>query len=265
MQKTGRNPVQFKRPPVVEVVCGIAFGLEKPLRTAHVGLFWALVQDEFPRTEDAEPLALMVENPAGDSGQYNVQFEFQQLPPLRRSWLLNSAGTNLLQIQDERFLFNWKRTEAVPDYPSYVNVIAGFRRYWARFKQFARDQGLGEATPRQMELTYFNLVPTGHNFLIDHQQGSTKGRFLTDPEGFNWRTQYLLPEMMGRLHVIAVAGRNAATGEKVVRLECTARGLPKDLTEDGCNAWFDLAHEWITQGFTDLTTPEAHAEWGRTA
>ena len=60
-----------------------------------------------------------------------MDFEVTNMPPLRRSWLVNQEGTNLLQVQEDRFLFNWKRTEAQPDYPSYENVISAFRTHWA--------------------------------------------------------------------------------------------------------------------------------------
>ena len=261
-----RKPVKFTTPPVVEVACGIAFSLPSRLRTAHVGLYWSTVIDTFQVAQDAPPLPLTVEQPQYE-GSGTVEVEVTNMPPLRRSWLINRAGTNLLQVQEDRFLFNWKRTEAQPDYPSYEKVIFPFRTYWTGFRQFLSTNDLGDPTVRQLEMTYFNVINgASAEFLIDHQRVQDTDRFLPAPEAVNWRTQYVLPESMGRLHVAALSTRNVATGEKAIRLELTARGMPRDArSETACDSWFDLAHEWITQGFADVTSPAMHTVWGRTA
>ena len=42
--------------------------------------------------------------------------------------------------------------------------------------------------------------------------------------------------------------------------------MPRDAgSGPACDSWFDLAHEWITQGFADVTSPTMHTDWGRTA
>jgi hypothetical protein len=116
---------------------------------------------------------------------------------------------------------------------------------------------------RQLEMTYFNVIKgTSTDFLIDHQRLQGADRFLPEPEAVNWRTQYVLPESMGRLHMAALSRRNVATGEKAIQLELTARGMPRDAhSEPACDGWFDLAHEWITQGFADITSPALHTAW----
>jgi uncharacterized protein (TIGR04255 family) len=265
MANSVRAPVKFDRPPVLEVACGIAFALPKPLKTAHIGLYWSRVADQFPRCEDAQPIAMVVEGPdAPDSTGYDIQFEAVTLPPLRRVWLLNEPGTHLLQIQEDRFLFNWKRTEQEVTYPSYVTVIAGFREQWASFQEFLVAEGVGAAVPRQLEMTYFNML-SGPKVLRDYARDVTPERFLGEPDAVNWRSVFSLPEGCGRLHVNAATARHAVSGSKGIRLEITARGLPRDTSESSCGAWFDLAHEWITRGFADVTTEDAHKEWGRTA
>lgn len=265
MQASGRVPVRFDRPPVVEVACGVAFALPKPLKSAHIGLFWSEVLAEFPRCEDAPPIALVVEGKGPpDDADYTVQVEQMAVPPLRRAWLLNEPGTHLIQLQDDRFLFNWKRVSA-ESYPSYQQVIAGFRTQWARYKGFLADQNLGEPNITQLEMTYFNFWPAGDaSFLRDHLR-APGDRFLPKSDAVNLKSLYTLPEGAGRLHIAAATARNVASGEKGIRMEITARGLPRDSSPNGCDAWFDLAHHWITHGFADATTPDAHKTWVRTA
>lgn len=265
MQDSGRAPVKFDRPPVLEVACGVAFVLPRQIKTAHIGLYWSRVAAEFPRCEDAPPIAMVVEGQSvPDTTEYSVQFEQVVLPPMRRAWLLNQAGTHLIQLQDDRFLFNWKRTSPDLEYPSYRSVVAGFWTEWKKYKAFLAEQGLGEPTPTQLEMTYFNMLG-GAEELRDFVQPRTPGRFLPQPEAVNYKTLYTMPQGGGRLHVSAASARHVLSGEKGIRLDITARGLPKNVADDGCASWFDLAHEWITHGFADFTTDEAHKNWGRTA
>ena len=99
MQKDGRVPVQFDQPPVIEVACGVAFTLPKPLKTAHIGRYWSRIVGEFPRCDDAAPIAMIVEGQGTpDTTDFNVQVEHVALPPMRRAWLINAEGTHLLQL-----------------------------------------------------------------------------------------------------------------------------------------------------------------------
>lgn len=264
MPQAQRAPVQFTNPPVIEVVCGVSFSLPTPLKTAHVGRYWSQVTDEFPRCDDAQPLAFVVEGPLGFDPD-GIQIEQSILPPLRRSWLISDDGTNLVQIQEDRFLFNWKSGDHGAPYPGYTNVIAAFQKQWTRYRDFLRSD-VSEPSMSQLEMTYWNFLVGGWELLRDHGRDTSDGeRFLPEPELINWRCSFGLPEGAGRLHVVAASARHNPTGRRGVRLELTARGMPKDVSDESCAAWFAVAHEWITQGFADMTTPNAHRDWGRTA
>jgi uncharacterized protein (TIGR04255 family) len=254
------TPVRYDRPPVLEVSCGIAFRLQRPLKSAHIGLYWSKVAEEFPRCEDAAPVQMVLEGTGVDSA---VQYEFLNMPELRRAWLINVAGTHLIQLQEDRFIFNWKRS-GDSDYPSFDHVGAEFWRHWDQYREFLVDQKLGEPVPVQCELTYANFVAGEATFLKDLRREESAERFLPSPEAVNSRSQFLLPDGAGRLHVQVVTGALFPTGPGH-RFDLTARGLPKDISRAGCEEWFRLAHDWVTHGFTDLTTTEAHKMWGRTA
>jgi uncharacterized protein (TIGR04255 family) len=264
-------PVQFDRPPVAEVACGVMFA---PLgfKTVHVGLLWQRFQAAFPRVEEAPPIAKVIENPANAFGEQQIELNFQGLPEMRRSWFLDKSGGALIQVQEDRFLFNWKRVEVTDPYPSYDKVIAEFEKHLAVFVSFLKETGLGAPNFRQFELTYINLIGDQNglrevrnsNALSDHNR-QTESRFLPEPESFNWMTHYLLPNNWGRLHITAQTAALIKTREKVLRLEFCARGHPSDQGEGGRRAWFDTAHEWITHGFADSTVPALHKIWQRKA
>lgn len=261
-----RLPVKFDRPPVVEVVFSAKFRLDSPMKSAHAGLYWNLIRAEFPNTEDAAPV-----NPVVDTlnGEMTIEMQFVQLPPLRRTWFLSADGRHLLQLQEDRFIYNWKRIDSGDEYPSYEKVFAGFNDQFEKFCRFLESQALGRPTVNQLELTYVNHIQTESlvggpsSVFIVHKPAGVKGRFLPQPQGFKWATGYELPERQGGLHVVCQSAKVTGTGSPILRMDLTARGLPSDASREGCCQWFDLAHEWITQGFADLTDPQMHATWQR--
>jgi uncharacterized protein (TIGR04255 family) len=264
-----RAPVKFDKPPVVEVACGVLFVSPGPISTAHIGAFWNRVKSSFPRVEDAPPLSQIVEQ----AGQLVTEFEWSELPPMRRTWMLSANGSSLIQIQQDRFLFNWKRTLDQDVYPSYDSVIADFERYFSEFMTFLEETGVSRPTCRQYDLTYINFVPASlgldkvgpTKILVDHRRAQVANRFLPEPEAFNWTSSYSLPEGMGRLHVSAQSAISHTTAERAVRLDMVARGMPKEDSAQAMRKWFDLAHEWITQGFADSTSEELQTDfWKRT-
>jgi len=131
---------------------------------------------------------------------------------------------------------------------------------------------VGGLVYRQFDLSYINIIGDSNGLdivgksglLVDHQRSETSARFLPEPEMFNWNTSYTLPQNVGRLHVNAQSAMRLNSIEKIVRLELTARGIPRDPSDTNRRGWFDLAHEWITRGFADSTNPILHkATWGR--
>jgi uncharacterized protein (TIGR04255 family) len=264
------HAVKFDNPPIAEVACGVMFDQLNAFRAAHVGLFWESVRAEFPRIEEAPPISPVIEPAANTLPSLEVQFA--NLPPMRRTWLLNQNGSSLIQIQHDRFLFNWKRVSQTSDYPSYALVIEQFERHLGAFILFLKNSNIGSISYRQFELNYINIIDeknglsekSSSDLLVDHSRNRSRPRFLPEPDTLNWSTSYPLPDDAGRLHVIAQSAMRIEPKEKVLRLELTARGIPKDASV--IRPWFDLAHEWITCGFADCTSKALHDNvWGRTS
>jgi uncharacterized protein (TIGR04255 family) len=264
-----RDRVRFNRPPVVEVVCSVQFTLARPLNSVDQGLYWETIRGDFPRVEDAPPINTAFE---GFGQTDEVSLEVLKLPPLRRSWFLSQDGSNLIQLQDNRFVFNWKRAKSDATYPSYDVVIAAFEQRWTAFEAFLLREKQCAPTCQQFELTYVNHIGPDNGLslvgetgpLVDHIRNDRPDRFLPVPEGFNLVTTYLLPNRWGRLRVNAQMAIREPGNERIVRLDMTARGIPGDIASKDRRAWFDLAHEWITHGFADSTNPILHGNaWER--
>lgn len=240
------------------------------LRVPHIGLFWSQLREAFPRTEERAPLEAVVESFA--TGPVSLQLELLNSPPLPRVWFFAEDGQSLIQVQRDRFLYNWKRTSLTEPYPGYDVIIENFENWLGRFRAFLSDEGLGALEFRQYELTYVNhigaenglSVISENSILTDHVRKNSEKRFLPKPENFNWRTIYALPDNQGRLHVWAQTVL-LPDSRRILRLDMTARGIPEDRSDAARKAWFSVAHDWITNGFADVTDATAQRDiWGRT-
>jgi hypothetical protein len=99
--------------------------------------------------------------------------------------------------------------------------------------------------------------------LVDHIRKEAQGRFLPKPSAINWRTAFDMPDGKGRLYCNAQTAKTPED-EKIIRLDLSARGFSHDVSDAARTKWFDLAHEWITNGFVDITSPRLQKEaWGK--
>jgi uncharacterized protein (TIGR04255 family) len=218
-------------------------------------------------------LASVVENQEPGAAAAQFAYGLAPLPPLRRTWFISGDGRNLIQVQEDRFIFNWKKASDDDTYPRYGSVIERFNHELGAFLEFLIDQGVGAPIYRQFELIYVNHIPLGtaevevseSQVLVDHVRETSTSRFLPEPEGVNWVSIYSLPNREGRLYAAAQSAR-APDGRRILRLDMTARGISTDATEVGRGAWFEQAHIWITRGFADLTAKNVQDKvWGRIA
>lgn len=256
---------EFEKPPVIEVVCGMMFKPLTAILAPHLGLLWGKFQAEYPRCQEVAPLAPVVER---FDETAPIQIELTDTPPLPRIWFIHANETGIVQVQRDRFLHNWKKVRADDEYPRYRTVIQMFRERLDVFEAFVREHDLGSLEPRQYELTYVNHIPQGHGWRAlsdlarvfpDIAWRDKKGRFLASAEALHVRMSFILPDRSGRLHAAIRTALRRQDNLPMLLLEMTARGMPKDQSRDAMWAWFNLAHEWIVRGFTDLTGEEMHS------
>jgi len=257
---TGVLP-SYKNPPVNEVVCGLRFDTPDKLRIPHIGFLWDKFRDDYPIIQHAPPLASAIGEILVDQA---IGF------PLPRVWFINKSDDQLVQFQADRFYFNWRRRQS--DYPRYDHVIKNFESVLNNIVNFFSEFELGELKPIEYELSYINHIPNGQGWntiddlpriFSDFVWKQTKERFLPNPEKIAWQTDFPLPEKKG--HLIVNLKQATRTEDKVTLLvlELKTRGIGESTNEEAIREWFDLSHDWIVRGFTDLTTPEIQKIWER--
>lgn len=262
---------EYESPPLTEVVCGVTFKSLDRLTAAHVGIFWGELQPEYPKVEEYPPIASPIE--IFDTKEVSTELEFTSVPPLPREMFLSEDDVFVIQLQRDRFIFNWRRLNEVNLYPRYPQVIEKFENNLRVFRDLTA-KGSIETEPIQYELTYINHIPQGDLWEKSGEIGnifpfsnlSFDGTVLKSPEHVNWRTTFLLPNKLGRLHAtIRTNSLRRSDNKPVIFFELTVRGMASDTSDIGRKDWFDLAREWIVRGFTDLTSNEAQEKlWRRT-
>jgi uncharacterized protein (TIGR04255 family) len=271
----------FADPPVREVAASVQFDPLAKLTIPMIGLLWQRFRSDYPTVEQQPPLPPAVERLG--VRQSMAGFSVQSIGVVApRLWFVNSSGDELVQVQNDRFIRNWRhvlgKTGQNP-YPRYIeHVRPRFLAEYGRFLQFLIDENLGTPDVNQCELTYVNQIfPTSiwssHAELAAVFRGWAREYANVSEypvETIHLTVSHVMQtrsgEFVGRLHV----GLNSAylpptpeepTEKPVFLLTLTARGRPLGVGEAGIVEFMDLAHRAIVTSFDKMTTPEAHAIW----
>lgn len=81
----------FSKPPLAEVVFGVAYKALGTMKAGHIGAYWCHIRDDYPTCEHVPPLGSAP--PA--SKTWGI--------PLPRTWFVSRDETHLVQLQDGRF------------------------------------------------------------------------------------------------------------------------------------------------------------------
>ena len=264
----------FEKPPVTEVVLSLQFNDLPDLGVLQMGRLWDCFRNKYPITDTKNALAA-VHEAFERRPQPGIQFRIVSEPSAPRCWFENAARTELIQIQADRFIFNWKQTEAKEPYPRYEDVRAKFKRNFKIFTTFLKDNGMGAVTPNQCEVTYVNMLPAGTGWTRHGQlkdvfspwSGRCSDGFLGEPEEGLFQIRYFLRAAdktpVGRLHISAEPQVRIEDDAPMIRFVLTARGAPLKKTQKAIIEFFDFGRENIVRGFTSFTSSQMHKAWGK--
>ncbi len=271
MQRPADLP-KFDRPPIDEVAVGVYFSLISGFGDLGPVLIWERLKDEYPqlssqpRLELTEPepnlpLALMPQSPV---------FQLMASPP-PRTWLTSSDERDVIQIQNDLLLANWRKRKG-SSYPQLEAVVRRWRKAFETYGDVAEAQGWDRPLPKVVELTYINIIDDLEpvDFLryaaMTHLEHVSDG----DAEVQAWTARYRL-----RDRASGYIGRLSVEYQKVLRPNNGGWVAPHQLSFvsrmalSGAATEHDIlqriadCRQAIVWAFTDLTTPKAHEHWGR--
>jgi uncharacterized protein (TIGR04255 family) len=269
----------YERPPVSEVVLSVQFASNPQFQIVHAGLFWQLVRDQFPNVSEQIPLQAVFETFGGQVAPAGpIQVQAFSTPPFPRFWFESEDRAYVLQLQQDRILFNWRAISSDSVYPRYETLRERFLTRLRRLAEFFENQKLGPLSPNQCEVTYINSIsvdedasPYTHLDRIT-PLWSGKAREISglEIERTVIQTVFVLKSEAhpyGRLYVIFTPGLRpvpAGSLRPIIQLEMTARGRPENETLDAAFRLLDQERCAIVRAFTDVTNEEMHKLWGRT-
>lgn len=261
---------KFDSPPVIETVLSAQFSPLSKLTDAHVGWYWKQYLDEMwdqvvrvPRIDDRF-------EKFGDERQWIERgLKFEEVGPSDRTQLIRSDGSRMIQIQNTRFIYNWRKQNSA-EYPSYDKLLPEFKESFLGFEKFSYD-AFGQAIElNQWEVTYVNHLPKGDLWgtASDMQKIFPAFGVLANQidgqifDTFNGTWQLTIDENKGRIYIdIKHARIGSSEGQEIIRLAITARGPIND--EVDIYTGFDVGHKAIVCTFADITSPDYHKIWKR--
>jgi uncharacterized protein (TIGR04255 family) len=260
----------FLSPPVIETVLAASFPA-LALQIPHFGLLWAAFRAEYPKCEVHPPISLEPEKYGAPEIVKEVpSVTVLQEPPVR-CWFVSQSGNHVVQVQQDAFLHNWRKTAMDEPYPHYEHICPAFQRDWERFLQFLSEEKLPRPQVAQCEVTYVNHIEKAADWQSFSNLSTLfplwcgqKYSFLPEPDAVSFNVRFSMPENRGRLRVAMRPAIRISDGQPIFELKLTARGAPSSSETEAMMSWFDLGREWIVRGFGEITSPTAHKYWKRT-
>jgi len=249
----------FNNPPVVELAVSVEFGPLAAFKTPHFGLFWSQIRAEYPRMEVQPPIIS------------TSQSTLDPLVILPRCWFMDESGARLVQLQNDRVIYNWRKMAQGTVYPHYGTIRPVFEDVWTRFLTFLATEAIPLPMVQACEVTYVNQIelstaePTKANLLevFPSWAATAQGSVLGQATPFALDATYVMPEQAGQVRLIAQPGLRQVDAQVVCQLTLTARGTPPSSSGEHIRAWLDMGHMWVVRAFTDITSKEMHAKWRR--
>lgn len=274
MQKKDHQLPSFRSPPLDEVAIAIQFqGIER--FSLAYGAFFERIRSNYPVYEEHDPIPVQFET-FGRSQEVGSEISLESLS-LRRGWYISSDGHELVQLQPNRLVQNWRRINGQGEYPRFPAVFSKFQENLETIKLVLNDLSLSQIQINQVDITYFNNIP----LLMDENNSSAFERIFQWPEARRMSEEAagfsIAPEAVnfnvGRLVfapgsttpcarlVASAVPAETDTGQKVIRFQLRFRG---PLSSEGTlEQFFEVARSAIVKSFTDLTSPECHILWER--
>jgi uncharacterized protein (TIGR04255 family) len=229
--------------------------------TPLFGLYWTLIRSEYPFSLTAPPLPSIHPGP----------LEFVD-PNLIRCRFVDKSDNNLIQLQPNWFLRNWRKVKGDEVYPRYSTLRASLEEEWTRFVHFLTECKIEQPQQVYCEATYLNVIepPDESRGVADLPQivslfsEQKSGALLSNLNTINLVTEYVSQVMEGSLRITLNPAIRARDNKTVIQLNLTVRGKPKSQSTNDILVWMDSARDWIVRSFTEFTTPKMHKIWRRT-
>ncbi|MCO5144396.1 MAG: TIGR04255 family protein [Oligoflexia bacterium] len=249
------NTPNFTNPPINEVVFGVTFK-NSLIKTVDFGLFYQKIKSHFPLYSDQPPVLL--KPPAAQ-----VQFL------LPRVWFENEDKTRLVQLQQDKFFFNWRQLNPpTATYPNFEKLFSEFELHFKTLQAWWSDNFNVMLELKSLELSYINHIdsksdwsgPNDNHKVFSVLDNSRLGAEFTQTDTF-LNSVFYRTDIDSDIVVSLKHGQRVPDGLAVAVYDITVR--EKARAKDDIRDWFTRAHNAIVDVFTASTTEDAQKKWGK--
>lgn len=252
----------FEAPPVVETALGVRFAPVEGFTPLHLGQIIPVLQEKGYSRYELKPPAV----PNASNHVLTVETDPAKMPV--RCWYVSDDDSQLLQVQRDLFIRNWRATDSNSKYQHYQTIRPLFERDWQIFRHFLEQQKLKAPEVLHCEVTYVNHLLRGREWksyedlsaLFPVWRGVKLENLFTAIEVSNFAVVLRLPEDAGRIQFELLPGVRA-DGAELFQLTVTASGKPATSSDADVLKWLDVGHLAVVNGFVQFTSPDAHKLW----
>lgn len=251
----------YDRPPVVETILGAVFDPIERFEAPYYGLYWATIRDRFPNAEVRPP---MTQGPT---------LEVSSGAPRIRCWFIDTTSSRLIQLQQDRFYYNWRKSPSVhatQDYPHYADLRPNFQSEWNHFVGFLGTQALSNPRVLSCEITYINHIERGNgwNDYTDLPKifaclAPGQSAILSAPKSLSFSGTFEIPKNGGEIQLEFQPAIRQDDYQQILQLNVTARGRMRSSSIDDMLGWFDSSQRSMLEAFDEFTRGPLHATFGR--
>jgi uncharacterized protein (TIGR04255 family) len=264
---SAQTECSFKVPPLQEVSFSVQFEPISGLHLGLIGFLWNTFKDRYPLVETADELTHEIEK-FGVISRKKPGFQLYEQVPIPRVLFISDDQHYLIQIQKDRFIFNWRKLlDQDIQYPRYPSLRKRFLEEFNHFKEFLSAAGLGDPECDQVEFTYVNHIDAeGRSFEQVFSNAIDESRFSPSLklESFAINLKHIIQkgeENIGRLYTSIEKGNRLSDGKDIYVLKFVSRTHPTEPSYSGVVNAMDIMRGEINGIFCTLTSPEMHAEW----
>jgi len=259
--------------PVNEVVYSIGFERKASLVPPRLGVALTDLIEHYPSTEVQQPYDMQLELPIEKQPTAVVApgIDFLGVDQVNiRYWLISPDEVEVVQLQPNYLATNWRRRRPDQAYPGYEALRQRFVETYAQINRAVLAQREEPIAPRQVELTYVNILQPGS---LWHRHGEThrvvRVQFEDVPDyeqlSFAYTRALHWPHdgFAGRIYVTVQPAVDVGRHRPAINLTLTVRSAPLEpQTLQTALEFFEIAHTAITGAFRSITTEQARRAWG---
>jgi uncharacterized protein (TIGR04255 family) len=195
----------FKNPPLVEVAFSVQFEADESFHIGVLGLLWNDFKTRYPIVDTETAVPNTIEKFGVIERKPMAGFSISDAPPKFRAVFYSENKEFLIQVQDDRFMFNWRNT-GESNYPHYSDLKARFWKEFEIFNSFLENNNVPLPSVNQVEFIYINHIDVNGMNVEDVFQNIVHKECLSsdlEMESFFVQLKHLIKdndENIGRLY-----------------------------------------------------------------